>query len=600
MEFPRRFLDEIRNRVGLAQIIQRRTKLVKKGREWSGLCPFHNEKSPSFTVNEDKGFFHCFGCGAHGDVIGFVMQAESLTFPEAIERLAGEAGLEVPRPTPEARARAERDATLHDVVEAAAQFFQAQLESQAGTAARAYLARRGLDEAAIQRFRLGYAPAGQGLLKQHLLREFPEPLLAEAGLVARREGSEITFDYFRDRVMFPILDRSGKPIAFGGRVMGDAKPKYLNSPDTPIFHKGGVLYGLSWAREGVRKGAEPLVTEGYMDVIALHRAGFAGAVAPLGTALTEDQLGEVWRLGPEPVLCFDGDAAGQKAALRAIERALPLLKAPNTLRFAILPQGEDPDTLIARYGADGMRELLGRARPLVEHLWAAERAAGPLATPEQRAGLRARLLAHAARIGDESLRFEYQRAFKGFFYERLAAPARKGMRGGRPVVDTTPPPDPAPLRRRREEAFVLVALRHPGLLDELVEEFAAIELPSPDLERLRREIINAHAHEPGLDAEALKHHLSSLGLAEAVDALMTPRVLDHAEFALSDDRDLVIASWRQVIGFLREGMGSGPDRDRAPILDMEDLGGLVEQVKGMVIERRRLTDADLPEAERPY
>ena len=260
--------------------------------------PVPRREDPSFTVNEDKGFFHCFGCGAHGDVIGFVMQADNLGFVEAIERLAGEAGLEIPKPTPEARARAVREATLHDVIEAAAQFFRAQLETRAGEAATAYLARRGLDGAAIDRFRLGWAPAGQGLLKQHLQRDYPEALLVEAGLIARREGGEGTFDYFRDRVMFPILDRSGRPIAFGGRVLGDAKPKYLNSPDTPIFHKGSVLYGLSWARDGVRQGAALVVTEGYMDVIALQRAGFGGAVAPLGTALTEEQLVELWRLAP--------------------------------------------------------------------------------------------------------------------------------------------------------------------------------------------------------------------------------------------------------------------------------------------------------------
>jgi DNA primase len=539
MDYPRRFLDEIRARVGLAETIRRRTRLVKKGREWSGLCPFHGEKTPSFTVNEDKGFFHCFGCGAHGDVIGFVMQADNLGFVEAIERLAGEAGLEIPKPTPEARARAVREATLHDVIEAAAQFFRAQLETRAGEAATAYLARRGLDRAAIDRFRLGWAPSGQGLLKQHLQRDYPEALLVEAGLIARREGGEGTFDYFRDRVMFPILDRSGRPIAFGGRVLGDAKPKYLNSPDTPIFHKGSVLYGLSWARDGVRQGAALVVTEGYMDVIALQRAGFGGAVAPLGTALTEEQLIELWRLAPEPILCFDGDAAGQRAAARAVERALPLLQAGRSLSLATLPEGEDPDTLIARHGVARMQQILAQARPLAEYLWAAERAARSIDTPERRADLAARLAARAGRIGDESLRREYQSFFRNCIFERLRRkPQRRaGFVKGKPAIDPAPPPDLPATRRRSEEQLLLVLLLHPQLIDELVEEFAGTPIAAEDLEGLRREMINAHARTPGLDAEALRHHLSTQGLAETVAALTAPRVLELAKFALSDDRD---------------------------------------------------------------
>ena len=358
MAFPDQFLEEICARVGLASVIQRRVRLVKKNREWSGLCPFHNEKSPSFTVNEDKGFFHCFGCGAHGDVIGFVMRAENRSFVEAVEQLAAEAGLEVPKPTQEAREHAIKQATLHDVVAAAASWFRSQLLAHQGTEARNYLLKRGLDTAEWERFGIGYAPGGQGQLRQHLLKDFPEPLLAEAGLIGVREGDRGSFDYFRDRVMFPILDRRGRAIAFGGRVLGDAKPKYLNSPDTPIFHKGHNLYGLSWAREGVGQGADLVVTEGYMDVIALHQAGFIGAVAPLGTALTVEQLEEMWKLAPEPILCFDGDAAGQRAAARAAERALPAIKAGQSLRLATLPAGEDPDTLIRRFGKTTMAELL--------------------------------------------------------------------------------------------------------------------------------------------------------------------------------------------------------------------------------------------------
>jgi DNA primase len=604
MSLPPAFLDEIRARVALAGVIARRTRLVKKGREWSGLCPFHNEKSPSFTVNEDKGFFHCFGCGAHGDVIGFVMRAENRSFIEAIETLAAEAGLEVPKPTPEARERAQQQQTLYEVVEAAAQFFQSQLQLPAGSAARAYLERRGLDDAAIERFRLGYAPAGQGLLKQHLLRDFPEALIKEAGLIGQREGSTVSFDYFRDRVMFPILDRRGRPIAFGGRVMGDAKPKYLNSPDTPIFHKGTVLYGLSWAREGVGKGADLIVTEGYMDVIALQRGGFAGAVAPLGTALTEDQLDLLWQMAPEPILCFDGDAAGQRAAGRALERALPTLKAGRSLRFAVLPEGEDPDTLIARFGPGIMQERLRQARPLAEFLWTIELAARPVDTPERRADLSGRLMARAALISDETLRREYQSFFRNCLFERLR-PKRTRERGKFrmvPALTLPPPPDPAMMMRRRQETLLSVMLRHPEILGEMIEDFAAVAIRAPDLDRLRAEIINVYTSHPGLDAAALNHHLSSHGHARDIEALSSRSVLEHARFALSTDRDVIEAGVRQLFAFLQDDVDVGREQERVARradLDLEGIAAHVDALHAEIRQRRRdEAELDLPATER--
>ena len=568
MTFPPAFLDEIRARVPLAQVIQRRMRLIKRGREYTGLCPFHNEKSPSFTVNEEKGFFHCFGCGVHGDVIGFVMQSQSLGFLEAIEALASEAGLEVPKATPQEREKAVRQKTLGEVMEAACAFYQSQLQSRAGGTAKAYLERRGLDDAAIERFRLGYAPSGSGLLKQHLLRDFPEPMLLEAGLIGQKEDRDDSFDYFRDRVMFPILDRAGRVIAFGGRVMGDAKPKYLNSPDTPIFHKGSVLYGLSWARIGVGKGAELVVTEGYMDVIALHRAGFEGAVAPLGTALTEGQLGEVWRLADEPILCFDGDAAGQRAASRALARALPLLKPGKSLRFATLPAGEDPDTLIGKFGASAMQGVLQAAQPLAEILWAQELAARSVDTPERKADLGARLKARAYEIQDPDLAREYHGFFRNCLYERLR-PQRQGLRGSgrfrpgaKPVPVLPPPPDPAALLRRKQEVLVSLVLHTPDLLNDIVEDFAEVSFTAIDLDKLRREILNVHAREPGLDAATLKYHLSNHGFGRDVETL-SPHHLVHAKFALSADRDQILAGWRQALGHWRDHLLGGTEVEAA-------------------------------------
>src|SRR5271154_2602751 len=385
MAFPPGFLDELRSRIPLGDLVGRRVRLVRRGRELAGLCPFHNEKTPSFYVVEDKGFFHCFGCGAHGDAIGFVMRSENLDFIEAIERLAGLAGVAVPQQTPQEREKAQRQKTLLEALAAAANFYEERLWSPSGARGREYLAARGLDEDTMRRFRLGWAGDDRNALRRALTPEFPLPLLLEAGLLHASDRGGEPYDFFRERVIFSIGDRAGRVIAFGGRALGDAQPKYLNSPEHPLFEKGRVLYGLSAARvnsasEAEAGGAGAIVTEGYMDVIALHRAGFNTAVAPLGTALTEAHLTELWRLAPEPVLCFDGDAAGRRAALRARHRALRLLKPGNSLRFVTLPAGEDPDSLIRNSGPAAFEERLRAAKPLAERLWQSELDAKSIAT----------------------------------------------------------------------------------------------------------------------------------------------------------------------------------------------------------------------------
>ena len=563
MAFPPGFLDEIRIRVSLPEVIGRKVRLIKKGREYSGLCPFHNEKSPSFTVNDEKGFFHCFGCGAHGDVIGYVMQSQNLGFLEAVEQLAGEAGLEVPRATPQERERVFKQKTLVEVMEAAAGFFQAQLESQAGAAARAYLDQRGLDRAAIERFRLGYAPGfsgGQGLLKQFLLREFPEEMLIEAGLVKKPDDGRDSFDYFRDRVMFPILDRAGRVIAFGGRVMGDGKPKYLNSPDTPLFHKGRVLYGLSWARAGVAKGASLVVTEGYMDVIALHRAGFEGAVAPLGTALTEEQLEELWKLTAEPTLCFDGDLAGQRAASRALDRALPLIRAGRSLKFAVLSGGHDPDTLIARQGTAAMQAVLDGAKPLAEVLFAQELAAKPIDTPERRADLTKRLRDRAASVRDEDLAREYQFFFRNRVFENSRVQRKNISRNSVPkggwrtdnVVQLHDYPGnlftaTRELAYRQAEILLVATLTHPWILEGAVEEFAALELPDVELAAIQTALIDAFIDFRNEAADHWIKRLYDKGYGRVVDRLLHKRVLFHAAFLRGDDREQVVDGWYHTL-----------------------------------------------------
>ncbi len=526
MAFPPGFLDELRSRVSLGELVGRRVRLVRRGREHSGLCPFHNEKTPSFYVVEDKGFFHCFGCGAHGDAIGFLMRADNLDFIEAIERLAGEAGLAVPQQTPQERERAQRQKTLLEALAAAADFYEAQLSSPGGTRAREYLTRRRIDEETIRRFRLGWAPDDRQALRRALSGDFPEALLHEAGLLRVPEAGGTPYDYFRGRVIFPIGDRAGRVIAFGGRTLGDDQPKYLNSPDTPLFEKGRVLYGWAAARANIARegeGAAVIVVEGYMDVIALHRAGFGGAVAPLGTALTEMQLRELWRLAPEPALCFDGDTAGQRAALRALDRALPLLQPGRSLRFATLPPGEDPDSLIGAAGPSAFAEILAAARPLSELLWQAELAARPIDTPERRADLEQRLMARAGLIADRAVQTEYRRFFGNRLFQlgRIRRPPARKSADRKPIRPDFVPDFalPRPSGRRNREIFLGILISYPQLIDEWIEEIAAVEFPERELDSVRRALLEAASAHPGLDADALRQHLALCGHTEILSVL---------------------------------------------------------------------------------
>ncbi|HVC54390.1 MAG TPA: DNA primase [Stellaceae bacterium] len=624
MAFPPGFLDELRSRVSLGELVGRRVRLVRRGGEHSGLCPFHNEKTPSFYVVEDKGFFHCFGCGAHGDAIGFVMRADHLDFIEAVERLAGEAGIAVPAQTPQERERATRQKTQLEALAAAATHYEAQLWSPAGRTARDYLTARGLDEATIRRFRLGWAGDDRQALRRALGSEFPEELLHEAGLrrLPRENGEAggTPYDYFRSRVMFPIGDRAGRVIAFGARTLGDDQPKYLNSPDTPLFEKGRVLYGWAAARvnlarsgssdapTGERGGNAPevIVVEGYMDVIALHRAGFGAAVAPLGTALTEMQLHELWRLGPEPLLCFDGDTAGERAALRVLDRALPLLQPGRSLRFVTLPRGEDPDSLVRNQGRPLFAEMLASALPLSEKLLREEeRKIGALDTPERRAQLEARLMEQVSRIADRSVQSEYRR----FLRERLSPAGRPG--GERPlgrspkqkpagVIYTVLPgvvrehrtrqPAPPPLRspaRLPQEVRLKILLQHPFLIAEALEEIAGFEFPDPELNRLRDAILQAEPTLAGLDAAALRQHFCSAGFARSVNAILSPLV-GHAGFLPPDcDPDTVRREWARINSVLADA-----DRDlhapaREPV-DPELPEEAWEQARARIQDRLRV------------
>ncbi len=560
MAFPPGFLDELRSRVSLAGLIGRRVKLLRRGREYAGLCPFHHEKTPSFYVVEDKSFFHCFGCGAHGDVIGFVMRADNLDFIEAIEKLAAEAGLAVPRATPQERERAQRQKTLLEALEAAATFYENRLWSPAGSRAREYLRRRGLDPETIRRFRLGWAPDDRQALRRSLGVDFPEPLLIEAGLMRNPdEGGPV--DYFRSRVIFPIGDRAGRVIAFGGRVIDDGQPKYLNSPESQLFEKRRVLYGWSAARAGVARqaesaGAGAIVTEGYMDVIALHRAGFSTAVAPLGTALTEFQLRELWRLSQEPILCFDGDAAGQSAAIRVLRRALPLLLPGQSLRFASLPSDQDPDSLIRARGRLAFEEVLTAAQPMSEVLWRYEFALRPIDDARGETDLRRRVEEDWKSIGDPTVRISYQRFLRTQLDRAFPWPSARSKRsvqkGRANLAREGPPPLPRSPQRLQREILFRILLHFPALIDAVAEEFASLDTPESELDKLRHEILRLEALRAGLDAGTLQQHLVKNGFAATVDALLSPSV-DTGFLVRCPDPTSARREWTHVIRMLRGG-----------------------------------------------
>ena len=581
MAFPPEFLEELRLRITLSSLIARRVKLQRRGREHTGLCPFHKEKTPSFTVNDDKAFYHCFGCGEHGDAIGFVMGTEGLSFPEAVERLAAEAGLEVPKAGLEERARAVRRAGQIELLEAATAWFQTQLGDTEGRAARDYLAGRGLRQETITAFGLGFAPAARGRLTAALgAQGFDGKALVEAGLVKLPEDGGPPRDHFFNRIMFPIRDRRGRVIGFGGRTLGDSKAKYINSPETSLFHKGSQLYNIDKALKAVRDHREVIVAEGYMDVIALAQEGFPAVVAPLGTAVTDEQIEALWRLDREPLLCLDGDAAGRRAALRAAERALPLLKPGCSLRFAFLPEGEDPDSLLKARGAQALRDVLERALPLVDILWHREADAREINTPERRAALRRSLRDAVQTVRDPELRQDYIDALLARFEARYPSGRQPRSAFGRSPKSDAPwgavrpgsgthraigrrrpeasvawhapmtatavlqRPDPDALLRRREQLVLSLLVNHPLLLPDVAEDLAALHFRDKALEPLRAALVDFAAEldaedtekaaellEPHLDSAALKRHLGEQGFSGVVESLQSRKVLGHGRFA---------------------------------------------------------------------
>jgi len=566
VRFNDHFIDEIKSRLRLSDVIGKTVKLRRQGREYVGLSPFNKEKTPSFYVNDDKGFYHDFSSGKNGDLISFLQETERLSFTEAVERLAAEAGVPLPAPDPRS-AEVERERqSLSDWLEVAAKWFESALRRPEGAEARAYLVKRGLPESEWARFRLGFSPPGRTALKDYLIAKGGQPReLVETGVLIAPEDGGAPYDRFRDRIIFPITDARGRVVSFGGRAMDpQARAKYLNGPETSLFHKGGTLYGLAEARKllaAAADGSALVVVEGYMDAIACQRAGVA-AVAPLGTALTEDQMEAVWRLHPEPTLCFDGDAAGQRAASRVVDRALPLLKPGRSFRFALVTGGKDPDDVLRDQGAPALKAQLAQTQPFVEVLFNRERDLETLDTPERRAGLKARLRSAAGSIADKDL----SGAYRDDLLARLdalfgrdttprsaprAGPAKAWRRDSR-----RPEYEDAPLRpeargmggRLRQTiepvaaALAKGALADPHCLDPHMEDFERHGFGDQALNDLAKEIIRMRLEADILDSEALARHLASGGFGALLGEIDRAALKSGAPFLESDTPPAVARS----------------------------------------------------------
>ena len=599
MRFSPNLLEEILRRTDIVQLVGRRVKLTRKGQAFWGCCPFHKEKSASFKVENARRTYHCFGCGKGGDAFRWLIETEGLSFPEAVQRLAAEAGVELPKWSPDDEAREEKKKSLTDIIEAACLFFEEQLRAEAGAEARKYLQSRGLNGEVAKRFRLGYAPSGHNALIEHLkTKNITVDDMVAAGVVRAAQDERGPRDFFFDRVMFPIGDPRGRIVAFGGRGLSpDAKPKYINTGETTLFSKGHLLYNFATARGAAIKSQQIIVAEGYMDVIALVRAGFEAAVAPLGTALTEDQLHLLWRTAPEPILAFDGDDAGLRAAHRAARLSLPHLKAGYSLRFAFLPAGEDPDSLIRTNGPAAMKKIVDEALPLSQVLWRAETDGKDFSTPERRAGLERTLGEIVSAIGDGKIADYYRRDFEQRIYDafkrRPAPPSsgrpprqndrvfnrydsrgrnvpRPGTYGGGEAVSSAVKASllarsgRSGARSMKEFELAALLLAEPELAGRHGELLAELPFTDRQLDSLRQQLLNLAASGSSLEKQGLENHLGRLGMAELV-ARLNARAVGGSDPADATDPDAgdVDARFLKAASDLREMAEREPERARA-------------------------------------
>ncbi len=565
MSIPPRFIDDLRDRLSLSEIVGKRVKLTRSNREYKGCCPFHHEKTPSFYVNDEKQFYHCFGCGAHGDAVGFVMQSDNLSFIEAVQSLAALAGMQVPEQSPREIEKARIEKSLHSLLEETCQWFEARLREGRNHEVLEYLTKRGLSEETISSFRLGYAPENDQELRKFLKEKgYTDAQMIEASVLRPSQTGREPYGFFRDRVMFPVADSRGRVVAFSGRVLPEhirplrdpnkKPPKYINSTDTPLFHKGRMLYAQQHARAAANDHTL-VVVEGQMDVIACHQAGVKGAVAPLGTALTEEQISVLWKMIPherkEPVLCFDGDNAGYRAAVRAAERVLPLLKANQSVRIAFLPEGEDPDTFISSRGLDAFKSKLANSLTLLDFLWAHHTTGQDFASPEMRAGLSGLLDGLAAKIQDGQVQYHYKQAFRDKTRKLFGGSAFQPKKGGKAQAAAVTLP---PIRKHADlipQIMVAAIINHPQLYAHFSDHLLQLHPEDGDTSRVFEALLDflSGADTETLDREALSSHLNGAGLGDIVLKLTHERVYMHAGFCRPDaDPETALQGFKDLWG----------------------------------------------------
>ena len=622
MRFDEHFLDQIKSRLRPSDVIGKTVKLRKQGREYVGLSPFTKEKTPSFYVNDDKGQFFDFSSGKTGDLISFLQETERLTFVEAVERLAAEAGVPLPAVDPRAAEQEKARQSLSDWLELAAQWFEAELRRPVGKAARDYLERRGLPESEWPRFRLGFSPGGRTALKDYLIAKGAHPgELVETGMLIAPEDGGAPYDRFRDRIIFPITDARGRVVSFGGRAMDpQARAKYLNGPETSLFHKGNLLYGLAESRKilaAAPSGETPplAVVEGYMDAIACQRAGVA-AVAPMGTALTEEQMELLWRHHAEPTLCFDGDRAGVQAVSRAIDRALPILKPGKSFQFAVVEGGKDPDEVLREQGPAALRGQLADTIPFVDALFARERDLENLDTPERKAGFKGRLRQIAATIADKDLQQAYREELLRRFDAAFGRPPQPAFQPQQPrrtytkgrfwkPEDEAMRPQSALAETRNMVAHssrldpILAALAQyaigdPAILDDHLEDsFTAEGFGDPVLSGLAKEIIRLRLDAEHLDSATLTRHLASCGFNALLTDIDRAASQAGAPFMKSDvSLEAARSQWSQAfarlsrLAALDEAIGSakGNLRGRSDMEVLERLKGERDALKRAIRE----------------
>lgn len=528
-----KFIEELRSRVSVADVVAERVKLTRKGREYLGLCPFHNEKTPSFTVNEAKGFYHCFGCGAHGDIIKFEMEANNLPFMDALEKLSHKAGIPLPKFSREHSAEQEKRQSLFEIMELAAAFYEKTLYLREGAKGLDYFYRRGLDDELIKKFRLGYAPSGNALKAYLNSKGVSEHDMVELGLVAIPEDrTRSPHDFFRDRVMIPIRDKQNRVIAFGGRIMGDGQPKYLNSPETPVFNKRKMLYNINFARDKGFAERNFIICEGYMDVIALDKYGFGYAAAPMGTALTEDQITEAWKIVPEPILCFDGDNAGIKAALRSVDRALPILRAGYSLKFMFLPDKMDPDEFLKAKGRDEFSKLMQQTTPLMQLLWDKNTRNAPAQTPEQKALIEKNIMEEVSKIQDEKVRGYYVQEMQKRIYETYGRGSLRPQRGKQTFKK--PARIGLPIRDVDLRFILAGILLFPDLINDFEERLLTFDISKFTLFNLLHAAIDSFHEDENISSAVLLEKLKNSGYEKQINDLWEISMLKSQKPFIND------------------------------------------------------------------